>query len=264
MYNSKNYIIEDLKSQKELKRQYERRLKTLPEGMLSTATVKGITYYYKKTEGKKTFLGRADKGRTQEIKQLQIKRFLTESLKRIEQNCKVMDKMIKKYKSIEPDEINSCQSKAYQLFEQSDYHFTDWSNLQEWGSAQYDKNTKYPEGLIHRTLKGECVRSKSEVIIADMLFLKGIEYHYEENLKLGKEIIAPDFKVRVPGQGRFRIIEHFGLIGNAKYLEECLWKIRLYINYGYTPWEDIIFTFDAHDGSIDAHLIGWIIDYLCT
>lgn len=261
MYNSKNFIMEDLKSQKELKRHYEQRRKNLPEGTLSTATVKGTTYYYRKVNGKKIYLGRAD---NKEVKLLQTRRLLTESLKRINQNCEAMETLIKKYKSIEPDEINRQMPKAYQLIKASDYCFTDWIDLQKWGSAEYDKSTKYPEGLVHRTLKGECVRSKSEVIIADQLFLKGIEYHYEENLKLGEEVIAPDFKVGVASRQRFRRIEHFGLIGNAKYLEECLWKIRLYINHGYIPWEDIIFTFDSQDGNIDAQQIGWMIDKFCT
>lgn len=85
MYNSKNYIIEDLKSQKELKRDYERKLGTLPEGTLSTATVKGTTYYYKKVNGKKIYLGRAD---NKEVTLLQTKRFLAESLKRINRTVK--------------------------------------------------------------------------------------------------------------------------------------------------------------------------------
>ena len=40
------------------------------------------------------------------------------------------------------------------------------------------------EHLIHRTVRGEAVRSKSEVIIANLLHAKGIDYRYEEPLEI--------------------------------------------------------------------------------
>ena len=54
------------------------------------------------------------------------------------------------------------------------------------------------------------------------------------------------------------------MIGNSKYLEDCLWKMRLYFSHGYIPWEDIVFTFEAQDGAIDAQTIGWIVDRFCV
>lgn len=37
----------------------------------------------------------------------------------------------------------------------------------------------YAENLIHRTERGHLVRSKSELVIANMLFQSGVEYEYE-------------------------------------------------------------------------------------
>ena len=45
--------------------------------------------------------------------------------------------------------------------------------------------------LIHRTARGEAVRSKSEVIIANLLHAKNVEYLYEEPLDLGGRIKYP-------------------------------------------------------------------------
>lgn len=260
MYNCREHVIKDLESQRYLKNQYEQKLNDLPDGNLALSTVKGIDYYYKVINGKKIYLGTADK---EEVRQLQTKKFLQKSLKRIDANCKVMERFVAKYHSIDPDTVNAALPKTYHLFPEADYAFTNWMDLQTWGSEPYDKSTKFPEGLKHRTVKGERVRSKSEVIIADILFLKGIEYHYEENLRIGTETIAPDFKVAVASQQRFRRIEHFGMIGDSKYLEECLWKIRLYVSNGYVPVDDVIFTFDTQDGEIDAQLIGQAIERLC-
>jgi hypothetical protein len=49
------------------------------------------------------------------------------------------------------------------------------------------------EGLIHRTARGELVRSKSEVIIADLLDGLGLPYSYEQ------PFTGPDGSVRYPG-----------------------------------------------------------------
>jgi len=42
------------------------------------------------------------------------------------------------------------------------------------------------ENLIHRTMRNEAVRSKSEVVIANLLHHLGVDYSYE------KELRAPD------------------------------------------------------------------------
>lgn len=58
------------------------------------------------------------------------------------------------------------------------------------------KKAYYEQALIHRTLKGDLVRSKSEVIIANMLYEAGIEYEYEKELDLGEDgIRIPDFTI---------------------------------------------------------------------
>ncbi|MEE3440399.1 MAG: hypothetical protein VZR07_10670, partial [Ruminococcus sp.] len=45
------------------------------------------------------------------------------------------------------------------------------------------------------TQRGEIVRSKSEVIIADALYYANIPYHYEKPIKVGDRVIYPDFTV---------------------------------------------------------------------
>ena len=59
------------------------------------------------------------------------------------------------------------------------------------------KIDKYQDFKIHKTAKGEMVRSKSEVIIADLLYMYGIEYDYEKTLYSEKERIPinPDFTI---------------------------------------------------------------------
>ncbi|MCW1938930.1 hypothetical protein OMD49_00765 [Bacillus anthracis] len=60
--------------------------------------------------------------------------------------------------------------------------------------AQFLGVNKWDLNKIYVTQKGERVRSKSEVIIANMLFASGIEYEYEKEIitSNGKKI-CPDF-----------------------------------------------------------------------
>lgn len=52
----------------------------------------------------------------------------------------------------------------------------------EWITEEYEKNTKYPEHLIHKSISGHLLRSKSEAMIDRALYLAKIPFHYEERL----------------------------------------------------------------------------------
>ena len=70
----------------------------------------------------------------------------------------------------------------------------------------------HPENLIHRTAKGDLVRSKSEVIVADTLTRLGISYKYEEPLFAKDDptdFRLPDFTVTYEGDTWYW--EHLGM-----------------------------------------------------
>ena len=68
------------------------------------------------------------------------------------------------------------------------------------------------EGLIHRTERGDLVRSKSELVIADKLHARGIDYAYEQPL------VLPNGRTRYPD---FTIADHARgvtfLLGASRY-----------------------------------------------
>ena len=79
-------------------------------------------------------------------------------------------------------------------------------------------------GIVSKTLKGEIVRSKSEKKIADFLFRYNIKYEYEPTLKLGNNLVKPDFYL--PKKGIY--VEFWGLVSKADYAERMEWKMNLY------------------------------------
>jgi len=82
------------------------------------------------------------------------------------------------------------------------------------------------EHLIHRTRRGDLVRSKSEVIIADLLHALGINYHYERTLTAPDGTWrAPDFTVIDDDSGARVFIEHLGMLHDPSYKER--WEKKL-------------------------------------
>ena len=74
----------------------------------------------------------------------------------------------------------------------------------------------YESGKIHEALSGDMVRSKSEVIIANLLHQAGIPFTYEEPLYAGDgSFFLPDFTLRVGGEKYFW--EHWGMMSDEGY-----------------------------------------------
>lgn len=88
-------------------------------------------------------------------------------------------------------------------------------------SASRDRRGWYEAGKIHEALSGDMLRSKSEVIIANLLHDRKISFRYEEPLFAGDGTLKlPDFTVTWKGETFFW--EHLGLLDLKDYARE--WK----------------------------------------
>jgi hypothetical protein len=123
------------------------------------------------------------------------------------------------------------------------------------------------EGLIHRTERGDLVRSKSELVIADKLHANGIDYVYEQPLHLpdGK-VRYPDFTITDHARGVTYYWEHLGLLGDPGYHSRWKKKRNEYIAAWIKPHEEgggsggiLIETHDDSKGGLDAGQIAKII-----
>lgn len=115
------------------------------------------------------------------------------------------------------------------------------------------KNKFFEQNLIHKTLKGDLVRSKSEVIIADALYRAGISYEYEKELDLGEDgKKSPDFTIENAESGITFYWEHCGMLGNPGYKKRWLEKKDVYLKHGIKEGENLIISEDGLDGSIDS------------
>ena len=63
----------------------------------------------------------------------------------------------------------------------------------EWGNLEYVRSDFWKESLTMRTSRGLLVRSKSELLIVEMLYRYGIPFRYEQELWINGKDWAPDF-----------------------------------------------------------------------
>lgn len=123
-------------------------------------------------------------------------------------------------------------------------------------------------GLIHRTRKGHAVRSKSELIIADLLWSKHIDYQYELPLDMADgSRRLPDFTITDDTTGTTYYWEHLGLLQRPSYRRQWRDKLAWYKKHDILPYEEggapggvLITTRDGDDGSISSAQIEALID----
>lgn len=102
----------------------------------------------------------------------------------------------------------------------------------------------HPENLTYKTNCGIYVRSKSEMIIADILYEYGIMFLYEPKLTFGTTVVHPDFLI-IRNDGSIFIWEHFGLLDNPDYKKQTEWKIDLYGKNGFKQHTNLICTYES-------------------
>jgi len=110
---------------------------------------------------------------------------------------------------------------------------------------------KYEAGRIHQTLAEFMVRSKSEVIIANMLWERELDFHYELPLFAADgTFYIPDFTVRWRGQDWYW--EHLGRLDLPKYRshweEKQAWYDRFF------PGQ-VLVTYEGGDLSTQAYAL---------
>ncbi len=108
--------------------------------------------------------------------------------------------------------------------------------------------------------RGERVRSKSEKMIADKLFMLGIPYRYESQVTLQNgETVCPDFMILDIAERKEILFEHFGLMSDENYQNRTAWKIDMYGRSGYLPGENFLFTMETAEQPLDMRYFEKII-----
>lgn len=140
--------------------------------------------------------------------------------------------------------------------------------IRRWQNEEYLPSGKYTEKLIYETARSEMVRSKSEVIIANMLYQQEdfILYKYERPLEViingSKCFIYPDFTILNLQTGKITYWEHAGRMDDARYANDFVNKVNTYIENGLIPGKDVIFTYETMNTPLNIHDVKILIQNL--
>ena len=119
-------------------------------------------------------------------------------------------------------------------------------------SVRTNEDVPYPENLIHVTTDGTMVRSKSEVIIANLFNEMRIKYEYEKPLSPegteGKR--WPDFTIEHQNLDGEYYWEHLGMLHVPDYREDWEEKEAWYQEHGLE--DRLITSRDTPEGAIDS------------
>lgn len=109
---------------------------------------------------------------------------------------------------------------------------------------------------IHRTERGDFVRSKSELVVSNLLHTLGINYHYEKQIT-GRHTggtMLPDF-VFVTSKDELIVWEHLGMLDNPEYKKRWRIKQQWYEDNDFILGVNLFVSRDQPDGSLDSQVL---------
>lgn len=181
-----------------------------------------------------------------------------EQKKRLAKNKALLEELLEKFQDWGVEAVLRDLPVAYSTLP-AEYLYADQL---KWANEEYAKNG-FPVEVGHVASDGQVLRSKSEVLIYELLRAYRVPFRYEPRIELidengFKQIRYPDFVVRL-GDGSYLYWEHLGFMADAKYRDDLADKLGLYQRNGIYLGKNLILTSESHKGEVDLLEIGRII-----
>lgn len=245
---------------KQVIREKEESLKHMPEGNLNVFAAEGrVQYYYKNPaeNPKRTYIKAGDRELVQKLCQ---KEYDQKVLKTAQKELSQLEKYQKVYEKTVCEELYEGLNKNRKLFV-TPIWLPDEEYRKAWEAVSYQGKGFEENAPEYYTNKGERVRSKSEILIADALERHGIPYRYEYPIQLrGFGTVYPDFAVLDLQRRKELYWEHFGMMDDPQYAELAIKKIETYCKNGMLPGEDLIFTYETRKSPISQRVVNMLIE----
>lgn len=234
----------------------EAEMQQFPPGKL-ICTRSGKYFKWYQSDGKKVqYIPKANRVLAE---QLAAKKYISYLLEDLRNEKNAIDYYLRHHFSEKAEQMLTIMPEYQNLISSI---FTPLSKeLSDWMNFPYEKNLNYPENLVHRTMAGNFVRSKSEAIIDMFLTKNQIPFRYECALYFGETVIYPDFTIRHPHTGETYYWEHFGMMDNQAYCKSTISKLQLYISNGIIPSVNLITTYETKDNPLSTEAVEKIIEY---
>ena len=216
------------------------------------------------------------------------KEYLRLSIPAIQKNIKLLEGVLAHYASLDPADIINAARRAYRLLPDQSF-FTGqhenelWKTVEnlealtddlieyrcdshrDWANQEYPKNTYEYHGL-HLTSFGLRVRSRGEIVIAEVAHKMGIPFRFDQMITLDNgSTISPDFTFENKYDEEF-YIEYCGMMDDPYYVQRHLIKRGSYEQNGINEWNNIRYIY-SKDDSLNATevkhiLLDWVVPKL--
>ena len=234
------------------------RLKDTPNKKIMASKSNGSTQYYWvdwKTKERK-YVSVSEKRLLRNVAQRDYEKVVNRKLCSLKST---LEKFINKY---DIDEIYAVYNKMSEGKKAlvTPIEEVDEVYIKNWLNDTYD-----PMGFMDNTefysSNGVRVRSKSELIIANLLEQYEIPYKYERPIQLrGLGSVRPDFICLNKRKRSEFVWEHFGMMDNGEYANKNISKLNMYQQNGYYLGENMIASFETSQQPISSKNIKNLIE----
>lgn len=233
-------------------------LKTFPFGNLICTHNKNYVKWFHSDGHIQTYI---PKKKREFAEQLAIKKYLSARLDDLTHEKRAIDFYLRHHKDT-PCKAEQLLNDASGFHDLLTPYFQPISDeLFSWMNSPFETNVLHSEHLLHKTISGNHVRSKSEMLIDMSLYIHKIPFRYECALTLGDITLYPDFTLRHPRTGEYYYWEHFGLMDDEAYCRNACSKLQLYSSYGIIPTIQLITTYETKDNPLSSETIEKIIEH---
>ena len=242
----KNILEIEAKELRKIIKDVEKRIKIVTKGKLRVAvTKKGFQYYLLDERCNSSYGTYIKKSEIQLAKEIAQSDYDAKVLKIAKARLQAIEMFLRKYEKHSVKDIFEKMNPGRRALVDG-LIISDNEYINQWQSVKYvGKN--FPEDAPEfMTEKGERVRSKSEKIIADKLFMLGIPYRYECPLVLeGNVKVYPDFTILRMPERKEVYLEHFGMMDDMEYVNTVIYKLNTYERNGIYVGANLFVTYET-------------------
>jgi len=236
---------------------YESRLNKMPAGHLRVKSRTSAPYYYH-VDDKNNPNGHLIKDR-ELIVNLAAKTYMIDCLRKAKTEQRVLKHFLDHYPDKSIEDIYPGYSRPRRRL------ITPVTVPDEEFRRRWENTPYIPKGIkdgqpVYITMRGEKVRSKSEMIIANALFSKGIPYKYECPLVINGVTIHPDFTILRLSDRQEVYLEHLGMMGDEDYAGNAITRIDNYTSNGILLGDRLFITMESKTAPFGAASLNLIID----
>lgn len=245
------HVQKEVENLKELKKTLLLQLQSTSRKQLRLSKSHGQFQYYIQEDNKRIYIRKKNIQQARELAQRDYNQSLIPCLSK---KISVLENFTQSYSHADCEKCFTELPLARRELV-SPYFVNDLIYAKRWQAQKYPPNKDFPEGN-NFTFKNEKVRSKSEVIIANMLNSKGIPYHYEVPVKISKEVtLHPDFFCLNKRTRQEFYWEHCGKMDDPDYSQKLVNRLAIYAQKDIIVGKNLILTMETQKQPLNIKVV---------